>query len=508
MKHLKKVLSVVIALNILVLIFLPVSAAQTSDAYTITNPYAGVDWETYSQYKTGLHSHTNATDGDDTLKQSIERHAECGFDIVATTDHGTVNYTWETPNDNKFIHTVLSLIGRSEGDLDYLGAEGTFENGTSYTYAKDGDNDYLTLDSGKKILRVNYGIENNAVSVNAHVNSWFVDYHDNTVTTYKDAVKGVDKAGGVCVINHPGEYSKARYEIKPDDAYNTDDYAYWYFINKIAGLIDKYDACIGIDINSKGDDRTRFDRKLWDILLTRFSANGKNVYAICTSDAHQLNKIDTGFTYAVLPEQTNAALENALRKGEFFGASHCIGNPYELAEIAAALLENYGETEVYNNVKTVVDEMNTKIEQVENGTLDADTHLGITYKVLDDKGYFTGNTQPVITSVAVDDDENSITVNTRDALLIRWISDGKLIETTTPENPSFDLDEHSDEIGNYIRAEVFGEGGIVYTNAFILNAEENAGSSNVVDKGFFDFGFLDFLLGELRSLKRILSRKF
>ena len=133
MKHLKKVLSVVIALNILVLIFLPVSAAQTSDAYTITNPYAGVDWETYSQYKTGLHSHTNATDGDDTLKQSIERHAECGFDIVATTDHGTVNYTWETPNDNKFIHTVLSLIGRSEGDLDYLGAEGTFENGTSYT---------------------------------------------------------------------------------------------------------------------------------------------------------------------------------------------------------------------------------------------------------------------------------------------------------------------------------------------------------------------------------------
>ena len=43
---------------------------------------------------------------------------------------------------------------------------------------------------------------------------------------------------------------------------------------------------------------------------------------------------------------------------------------------------------------------------------------------------------------------------------------------------------------------------------FILNAQDNYGSSNVVDKGFFDFGFLDFLLGELRSFKRILSRKF
>ena len=33
--------------------------------------------------------------------------------------------------------------------------------------------------------------------------------------------------------------------------------------------INKYDSCIGIDINSKGDGRTRYDRKLWDILLSK-----------------------------------------------------------------------------------------------------------------------------------------------------------------------------------------------------------------------------------------------
>ena len=213
-KRAKAVLAVLLA-AVMCVPFALFCAARPVD-HVITSPYAGVNWDTVHAYKTALHTHTTASDGDPTLKQSVQRHVETGFDVVATTDHGTVNYTWAEPCPNDLIHGVLTALGRNgqEGKLEYLGSEGTFENGVSYTYAtaENGD-DYLTTDGGRTVMRMPYGIENNAVSVNAHVNSWFADYCDNTVTTYEDAVKGVEKAGGVCVINHPGEYTKARYEL-------------------------------------------------------------------------------------------------------------------------------------------------------------------------------------------------------------------------------------------------------------------------------------------------------
>ena len=506
MKNSKRILSAFLALLMVMMFIVPSFSYENTANYTITNPYSNIDFSTVKQYKTALHDHTNASDGDQTLKQSLERHAECGFDIVAVTDHGTVDYTWETNSENNFIHGLLKTVGKSEGELEYLGKDGTFSNGTSYTYSGSGNDYYLTLDNGQKILRVNYGIENNAVSVNAHVNSWFVDYHDNSVTTYEDAVKGVDKLGGLSVINHPGEYSKARYELHSKDAYNTEKYSYWYFVNKISSLLEKYDTCIGVDINSKGDARTRFDRVFWDTLLQRFADNGENVYAICSSDAHQLNKINTGFTYALMQEQTNDALKKALANGEFFGASHCIGNPEELEEISAALKEYYGETDIYKAVKTKSDEINTIISDIENGSKDANSSIGEVYSVLDDDGYYKGNSEPMITSVAVDDNTDSITISTSDALLIRWISNGKLIATTKADGTSFKLGDYKDALGNYVRAEVFGEGGIVYTQAFLLNAEQNKGTSSVVDKGYFDFGFLDFLFGVFQNWQEIIGR--
>ena len=506
MKTVKRSFCIFLSILFLLTMLIPTAFAAESKGYTISNPYANVDFSTVKSYKAALHTHTNATDGDPTLKQSIERHVETGFDIVATTDHGTVNYTWETENANKLIHGALSLVGRSEGELEYLGKEGTFANGTSYKLTSENGDDYLVLNDGSKILRVPYGIEQNAISANAHVNSWFVDYHKDSITSYKDAISNVSRMGGICVINHPGEYSKARYEIHSSDAYNTDKLAYWYLVNKWASLLNEYDGCIGIDINSKGDDRTKYDRVLWDELLQRFSANGKNVFAICSSDAHQLDKINTGFIYALMPSLDSASLKSALKNGEFFGASHCIGNYEELVEIYNSLNEFYGESETCIAVKETVDKMATRIDDIETGKVDADSNIGITYKVLDDDGYFNGEAEPIITNIKVDDYTDTITISAENALIVRWISNGKLVTTTKGDESSFNLAEFSDKIGNYVRAEVFGEGGIVYTQAFILNAEQNANSSSVVDKGFFDFGILDCLVGIFENWGDILSR--
>ena len=473
---------------------------------TIINPYANVDWNAVKGYKTALHTHTNASDGDPTLKESIQRHVETGFDIVATTDHGTVNYSWADVNENKFIYNVMKLVGRTEGDLVYLGNEGSFDDGMNYVLTTENGDDYLYVDNHQRVMRVPYGIENNAVSVNAHVNSWFVDYHDNSITTYVDAISGVQKAGGVCVINHPGEYTKARYELHSSDAYNPDSFNYWYHINKFASLLEKYDRCIGIDVNSKGDDRTRFDRILWDELLMRFAPNGKNVFAICSSDAHQLNKIDTGFVIALLPEQTSKALSECLLNGEFFGGSHCIGNYDELVQIATALKEFYGETDLYKEVVAKAEEMAQRVHLIEIGELDPDSSIGVTYKVLDDDGYCTAATQPAITSVEVDDKNGTITVNSENALIVRWISDGKLITTTNSEDAVFRISDYANELGNYVRAEVFGEGGVLYTQPFIINGGESA--VKIVDNGFFDFGVFDFLVGVFNNWFEIIGRFF
>ena len=507
----KRKTSVVLALLLALTLCAPFSlfAFAKPARHTITDPYAAIDWGSAHAYKTALHTHTNASDGTPTLKQSLQRHAETGFDAVAITDHGTVNYTWASPCPNQFIHGVLSALGRTEGELEYLGEAGSFDNGATYVYAsaENGD-DYLTVNGGQTILRIPYGIENNAVSVNAHVNSWFADYCDNSVTTYEDAVKGVEKAGGVCVVNHPGEYTKARYELHTADAYDETNFAYSYYINKYAGLIATYKSCIGIDINSKGDNRTRFERKLWDILLERFSVNGRNVYAIASSDAHQLSVIDTGFTYVLGDELTSAAVRKALENGEFFAASHCIGNPDELAQIADALRELYGESALLQKIDETVAAMALKVEGIETGAYDADESIGLTYSVLDEDGFTTCGTFPMIRSVTVDEKTDAITLQTSDALLIRWISDGKLIATQKADGSPFVLSDYEGRLGNYVRAEVFGEGGVLYTQAFLIDAAEKTDWTPVMRGRYFNIGVLDFLFAELHKWDDIILRFF
>ncbi|MBR5411057.1 MAG: hypothetical protein IK104_10350 [Clostridia bacterium] len=493
---------------VLTLICCSSALAAAPDRYTITNPYADVDWESAGQYKTALHTHTNASDGSATLRQSIERHVETGFDIVAVTDHGVVDQGWDDGAKQNMIKTLLGVLGRSEGDLEYLGDEGTFADGTNYRLTKTLSGDDYLYAGERTILRLPYGVENNAVSVNAHVNSWFVNSTDNSVTTYEDAVRRIEREGGVSVINHPGEYTKARYELTSADAYDEENAAYAYYINKYAYLLDKYPSCIGIDINSKGDDRTRFERVLWDILLTRFSANGRNVFAIASSDAHQLNKIDTGFSLLLTPALSSAAARRALEKGEFFAASHCIGNPEELEEYSAALRAFYGEgNRTLIRVDAALAAMRERIDGIEAGRYDRDDSIGAEYTVLDGNGFTTVDSFPSVKAIRVDDNENTIGIETGDALIVRFVSNGRTVAVLPADDAVLDLDDYGDLIGDYVRAEVFGDGGILYTQAFLLNAEAHAGSADVV-KGVRELGFLDFLLAEINRWMKVIARFF
>lgn len=504
MKKPKRALSVFLALALCFAFCTPALATTT---VTISNPYENIDWSTVNTYKAALHSHTNASDGDMTLLQSLERHAEAGFDIVSITDHGTVDRGF-TRDNSTAVRTLLKIAKRSEGDIAFLGGSGTFPNGESYScYTAESGDEYLKVNAGKEILHIPFGIENNAVSVNAHVNSWFVDHCNNFVTTYEDAVKGVDRLGGVSVINHPGEYTKARYEVRSANAYSEKNLAYRYYINKFSLLLEKYPTCLGIDINSKGDSRTRFDRVLWDRLLERFSAKGDAVFAIASSDAHRLDKIDTGYTLLLMPRLDSKSAKAALENGEFFAASHCLGNYEELCEIASALRELYGESELCASVEKTVGEMKERIEGIEKGKYKATSSIGITYSTLDDDGRFAARTEPRITKIGVDRENGTLSVEAENAAIVRLISNGKLVDTKRADEAVFDLDDYAGSLGDYVRAEVFGEGGMIYTQAFLLNESSKNKNESAACKGFFDLGFFDFLFGEFNRLFSALGRK-
>lgn len=66
-------------------------AVPAQISYEITDPYGDVDWDSWGIYKAQLHTHSNASDGYLPIHEVVERHYDLNYDILALTDHGTIN---------------------------------------------------------------------------------------------------------------------------------------------------------------------------------------------------------------------------------------------------------------------------------------------------------------------------------------------------------------------------------------------------------------------------------
>ncbi len=467
MKKISKITAVILSLTML-LTAVPVAFAGNEVDYEITNPYETIDFATINRYKADLHSHTTFSDGNETLPAMVERHYEMGFDILAITDHGTVSYGYTSQTFNDPLK-LISWVKNGGVFTDVLAENGKTSDGVDYridTDAETNDEYYIETVNGQDghaMMRVPYGNEQNPTSFNnAHVNSWFADWGNGVLggtSNYETPIAAIDEMGGLSVINHPGEYTNARDEETQESAYNLDDPVYNYKINKFINMLLSYDTCLGIDINSKGDSRTRYDRKLWDILLQKIVPYGRNVYAIATTDAHNLGIVDSGYTVMLMNDLTSADLKSAMENGQFFAASKYIGNTLEM-EAYKAIAENINTTEAQQLVQML------------------DTALANGEK------FYAGENAivPVVTNIVVDESNDTITVATDNAVVIRWIADGKEIAS----GATIDLNDYADEIGSYVRAEIVGVGGVLYTQAFTLDYD---GAPEPEDFGFFyDFG--------------------
>ena len=289
------------------------------------------------------------------------------------------------------------------------------------------------------MLDVPKGIELNMATpfADCHLTGYFSDYGQGLAGVFGDyetPSRGVYEAGGISYLSHVGEYV---YTDKDSEKYVgqlIDD----YYPTKFARIfLDYPGSSLGMGINSATDAHTRCDRILYDQILQKTIPNGVVPWGNTFADSHDENAVNDAYTMTWMPEFTMDAFRKSQENGWYFGVSH-YSNGVEL---------------------NGMEEMPGFVEQ----------------DVYDSKRYWLDNT-PGVTKIAVDQDNDTITVWGEDANIITWVSNGNVIERTELNaDGSATLDLHSDKLLDepylYVRFYLSGDNGICYSQPMVLNVE-------------------------------------
>ncbi len=436
MKMFKKLTAILLAL--LMVVPMMGMSATSGDAtapkknYIITDPYANVDWDEWGVYKTQLHCHTTASDGFLKIDEFVQKHYDLNFDIVALTDHGTLNRGWNRePELVPLMRYIKKERTKNEPVVpisDELYQQ--YLNGTAPSETRTHKNGMLDIPLGIEL--------NMATPVaDCHLTGYYAEYGQGLAGVFGDyetPTKGVMEAGGISMLSHVGEYV---YTDKDSENYVgklIDD----YYPTKFARLFMDFEgSSLGMGINSATDAHTRCDRILYDQILQKTIPNGVVPWCNTFADSHDEPAINDAYTMSLMPELSVGAFRTCLEKGEFFSISH-YSNGVEL-----------------NGMK----EMPNLTEK----------------DVQDSKSYLLDNT-PMVTRVTVDQNKDTITIEGRDFNEITWVSNGNvIIRESNISDGKATLDLHSsallDEPYLYVRFYITGVNGICYSQPFVLNVE-------------------------------------
>lgn len=408
----RKTTSCILAAALLGTIPVFASAAETVD-YKITDPYAGVEHllgDDANHYKTNLHTHSTASDANEDLNTMIKGYYNEDFDVLGMSDHGVIGKEWNKRPSLIPLYLYQYIIGNKVTPLtdeEYAGiTDGTYP--VAAGYQRTGD---------RGMLCVPTGIELNMLTITkSHVNSYFSDFGEGDIgfeNGFEYAVKNAEKAGGISIINHPGDWlgSNSDYSIATKEEN----------VRLFGDIFNKYKTCQGMEIFNDRDI-AHGDRILWDSVLRYVIPHGeRNVWAYANSDAHTVDRIDSSFMDFIMPECTVESVKETMMNGCFFS----IGR-YARAELG----HDFRGTGAY----------------------------------------------PVVTSIEVDDENDIIRVRGKNADKIQWIADGNIIVESTGKNDKGEivsvirLREHTDEISCYVRFQLVGKGGLCCSQAFICDA--------------------------------------
>ena len=433
----KRIISLLLCLLIVSVSLVPAASAQTqtesqTKKFIITNPYEQVDWDSWGTYKAQLHCHTNASDGYLTIHEFVQKHYDLDYDIVALTDHGTINRGW---NNEPQLVPILRFVKRERtqmADIIPLTEEeySSYLNGTAAS-------DSRTHQNG--MLDVPLGIELNMATpvADCHLTGYFAEYGQGLAGVYGDyetPSKGVRKKGGISMLSHVGEFV---YPDK-DSADHVGQPVDEYYSNKFARIfLDNAGSSVGMGINSATDAHTRCDRILYDSILQRTIPNGVVPWGFTFSDSHNERSLNDAYTMMLMENFTMEDFRSSMENGLCFGVSH-YSNGVEL-----------------NGMKEMP---NLTEEEIEENKL------------------YLSNDTPMVTRVTVDAQSETISIEGEHFNEITWVSNGNVIKResniTTGSAALYlhDPDLLSDP-SLYVRFYITGENGICYSQPFVLNVE-------------------------------------
>lgn len=436
-QKMKRIVSLLLCLLIVSVSLVPAASAQTqtesqTKKFIITNPYEQVDWDSWGTYKAQLHCHTNASDGYLTIHEFVQKHYDLDYDIVALTDHGTINRGW---NNEPELVPLLRFVKRERtqmADIIPLTEEeySSYLNGTAAS-------DSRTHQNG--MLDVPLGIELNMATpvADCHLTGYFAEYGQGLAGVYGDyetPSKGVRKKGGISMLSHVGEFV---YPDK-DSADHVGQPVDEYYSNKFARIfLDNAGSSVGMGINSATDAHTRCDRILYDSILQRTIPNGVVPWGFTFSDSHNERSLNDAYTMMLMENFTIEDFRSSMENGLCFGVSH-YSNGVEL-----------------NGMKEMP---NLTEEEIEENKL------------------YLSNDTPMVTRVTVDAQSETISIEGEHFNEITWVSNGNVIKrdsnitTGSAELYLHDPDLLSDP-SLYVRFYITGENGICYSQPFVLNVE-------------------------------------
>ncbi len=427
----KRFISVLLSVLILFTAVLPVfSSGKTSQPdYDISSPYDNVDWSKWKAYKTQLHCHTNASDGFLPIKEAIQLDYDLGYDIVAITDHGTINRGW-----NKKTQTIpllrLTRYSRTKMlPIEPLSDEqyNAYLNGSAKT--SDGKV------RGKGMLDIPGGIELNMATpfADCHLTGYWNEYGQGLAGVFGDyetPVKGVKKSGGISMLAHVGEYVYLNYKSDEHVGQPVDE----YYVNKFSGIfLEDGDSCFGMGINSSADENTNCDRILYDAVLQKTIPNGVVPYAYSFSDSHNVESRNYAYQMMMMPSLSLENAKKAMQSGTSFAVSH-FSRGVELNGMKE--MEKYDIT-------------------VDCKQFDA-----------------SSNATPMVTKIVVDNKKDTITISGINFDTVTWVSNGNVIKREKVSGTDATLDLHDgkllDEVGMYVRFYITGDEGICYSQPFTV----------------------------------------
>ena len=415
----KKLIAIILCMTLCFAPCLTITAfaAEMGGDYTIVSPYSDVVWEgdgAWGAYKGSLHSHTTYSDGNVDLATMVKNYYYQDYDFLANSDHGVTGVEWNRAPAKVWLYFYQPLLGYEVAHL----TDEEFNAITSGTYpTADGTirGKHMTCVVGANEL-------NNMTLTKSHVNAFFIpenvgNGYGGWENGYEDAVKFTQENGGLSIINHPGDWLESRDDISTvSDEKN---------IKFFGDILLKYDTCLGIEVFNETNSVTPFDRILWDNLLMYTLPYGKNVIGFSNTDAHTIENIDSSFNIYMMEENTNENIKKTMQNGASFMVTR--------------------ELPCGNDIIGPEEGFDVK-------------NSGLPY--------------PMFTKVAVDG--HKITVSADNAQTVQFIANGKVIYkgAISGNDVTLDLDKiEGAEDFQYVRAELFGEGGMCLTQALVIEDE-------------------------------------